>query len=96
EYRDGIVDPWAAIFSGPLKAEVEKLASEFVFLADAPVPRTTLDAIPAEKIAQHFTKATGEKILGWRKAAGAADITADAAQLEPAVQRHLLRLALAV
>jgi hypothetical protein len=96
QYRDGIVDPWSAIFSGPLKSEVEKLASEFVFLAEAPVPRTALETIPAEKITQHFSKATGDKIMGWRKAATAAEITTAAAQLELSVQRQLLRLALAV
>lgn len=95
KYANGIVDPYAAVFSGPTKAEVEKAAGEFAFVAEAPVPVSTLRSISEESLRQRFAKTTADNVIEWRKMA-AADITTKVAALERSVQRELLRLALAV
>lgn len=95
KYANGILDPYAALFSGPTKAEVEKMASTFAFVAETPVPMQVLQAIPETTLKQRFSTKTAEAFIGWRKLA-AADLTTKLAQLDRAVQRELLRIAVAL
>jgi hypothetical protein len=94
KYAHGILDPWAAIFSGPTKHEVEKLASTFTFIAGSPVPMDALNAIPEEKLRQRLTKTAADNLLTWRKLA-AAEVTQHVSSLEMPVQKEILRLAAA-
>ena len=69
KYEDGIVDPYAAIYSGTPKAEVEKLATEVVLIADVPVPVSVISRLPEEGFAQRFSAKTAAALVTWVKSA---------------------------
>lgn len=95
KYANGIVDPWAAIFSGPTVEEVEKMASTFAFVAGTPVPLATLQAIPEEKLTQSFSTKTAGLLVATRTKS-AAELTSLVSAWDRPVQKELLRLAVAV
>ena len=94
-YENGIVDPYTAIYSGTPKAEVEKLATQVVIIADVPVPLTVVAALPEEGFAQRFSAKTAAQLVAWKKSANAAIASARIAEFEVPVQKEVLRLALA-
>lgn len=95
KYANGIVDPYAAIYSGDPVAEVEKLANEIVLIADAPVPVSVIDALPDEGFTQRFSAKTAAALQTWKKEASAAKLSAGIADFDIEIQKEVLRLALA-
>lgn len=93
-YENGIIDPWSAIFSGPTRQEVEKLASTFTFLADSPVPVSAVAAIPEEQLRHRLSAKSATALLATVKQGSAAALTALFATWEPEAQREVLQLAL--
>jgi hypothetical protein len=95
KYENGIVDPYAAIYSGTPKAEVEKLASEVVIISDVPVPMSVIAKLPDEGFSQRFSAKTASQLLAWKKEAKAAVASARIAEFDGSVQKEVLRMALA-
>jgi hypothetical protein len=95
KYANGIVDPYAAIYSGDPVAEVEKLANEIVLIADAPVPVSVIAALPDEGFTQRFSAKTATALQAWKKEASAAKLSAGIAGFDIEIQKEVLRLALA-
>jgi hypothetical protein len=94
KYAHGILDPWAAIFSGPTREEVAKAASEFAFVGETPVPVATLQAIPEARLRECLSTKTASAFVTARTSA--ATLTAQLGAWDRPVQQEILRLALAV
>lgn len=94
KYTDNVVDPYSAIFSGPSYADIEKVASETLFIADTAVPMAALRAIPTKDVNVRFTKDEAEAIRGWQKSASAYDVNTALGLQSEAFHDELLRLAI--
>jgi hypothetical protein len=98
KYARGILDPYAAFYAGPTVDDVEKTASEIVFIADAAVPVTVVEKLPEDGIRQRFSKESAERIIGVVKTAkkNPEKASEEIGALSRNGQKELLRLALAV
>lgn len=98
KYAKGIVDPYAAFYSGPSVDAVEKAASETVFVAGASVPSSVIAKLSEETLREHFSKAAADSLVAWTKQAGtdAVAATATVAGFSLESQRQILALALLV
>jgi hypothetical protein len=97
-FRD-VVDTDKAFFSGPESSEIEKAASEYIFIGDAMLPVKAFMDVKFEKIAQHFSKETATKITELQKMAGQIDSIEKSVQvdnelkdLDPLVSAELINL----
>jgi hypothetical protein len=94
-----LIDIDQSFWSGPKSSDVEKAASEFIFLGEAMVPAKALVAIPFEKLAQHFSKDTAIKIADIQKKAStlssiveSVDIDNNIKSLDPEIRAELVSL----
>jgi hypothetical protein len=95
-------DPFSAFYSSYKEDEIEKLASEHIFIGEVPVPKEVFTKIAEEDIIANFRKEDSEKILDLQKRASTAttsacmgDINALLSETKDSVQRELIQLCLA-
>jgi hypothetical protein len=93
KYNEIVVDPYSALFSGTSYADIDKAASETLFINDAAVPLAALQAIPSKDVHARFTKDESASILDWQKSASAYDINRELGLQSEAFHDELLRLA---
>lgn len=96
KYSALIRDPHQVFYAGPLRSEVEKFATEVIFVGDVPVPSETFAALSDAEIEGTFRAGAADavkeaKFQALGNAYGATGMLAD---LGPENERALLRLLL--
>jgi hypothetical protein len=95
-YHDMQPHPYAVLNAGPTHAELEKVASQTLFLGDTLVPARALVSVPEAEVRKYFRKDAAARILNIQKLASS-DIwgaNRDLAELDEELGRELLRLTL--
>ncbi len=97
KYARGVVDPHAALFSGPTEEFMDKLASETLLIDDVLVPAAAIASIPRRTIEDRFLSAHATQVLEWQKlaATNAPAANAKVQELGSATRTELIKLAVA-